>query len=186
MRAPGRPECRIVVSKWVRTIVCGVIMRYHVLMEEVSGATLVKPSADLRFVDDVFSSTAGHLNAQHARLVSAAVWMLDNVEAWQGDGLWTPEAYVRWKAGVSQATASKVVDVAKRAVEFPNCVETMERGELSLDQMAPIVKYAPGWCDVQMSGLAPRLSVKQISKTAREYPWDGIRFEATPGADEVA
>jgi hypothetical protein len=43
------------------------------------------------FVDDVFSSTAGHLNAQHARLVSTAVWMLDNVREWQGDGLWTPE-----------------------------------------------------------------------------------------------
>ena len=48
-------------------------------MGEVSGDTLVSASADIAFVDDVFSSAAGHLNVQHARLVSAAVWMLDNV-----------------------------------------------------------------------------------------------------------
>jgi hypothetical protein len=66
-------------------------------MGQVSGDRLVEPSADMRFVDDVFSSTAGHVTVQHARLVSAAVWMLDNVREWQGDGLWAPEAYVRWR-----------------------------------------------------------------------------------------
>jgi hypothetical protein len=141
-------------------------------MREVSGATLVESSAGIALVDDVFSSTAGHLNAQHGRLVSAAVWMLDNVSEWQGDGLWTPDAYIRWRTGVSQATATKVVAVAKRASEFPRCVTTMQRGELSLDQMAPVAKHAPAWCDEQMSGLAPRLSVSQVTKTSREYPWD--------------
>lgn len=140
-------------------------------MGEVAGDALVPADAGIGFVDDVFSSAAGHLNAQHARLVSAAVWMLDNVSEWRGDGLWTPEAYVRWRAGVSQATASKVVAVARRAVEFPHCVETMRRGELSLDQMAPVAAHAPAWCDKQMAGLAPRLSVSQVAKTAREYPW---------------
>ncbi len=126
----------------------------------------------MSFVDDVFSSAAGHLNAQHARLVSCAVWMLDNVREWQGDGLWNVESYIRWKAGVSHGTATKIVAVAKRASEFPHCVATMQRGELSLDQMAPVVRHAPSWCDQQMSGLAPRLSVAQVAKTAREYPWD--------------
>ena len=161
-------------------------------MGEVSGSTLVEASADIAFVDDVFSSAAGHLNAQHARLVSAAVWMLDNVREWQGDGLWTPEAYIRWRTGVSPATATKIVDVAKRAAEFPHCIATMQRGELSLDQMAPVAKHAPAWCDEQMSGLAPRLTVSQVAKTAREYPWDydlspaGQAAKAEAEADEVA
>lgn len=86
---------------------------------------------------------------------------------------------MRWRTGVSSATASKVVAVAERASEFPHCVATMQRGELSLDQMVPIVKYAPGWCDQQMSGLAPRLSVAQVAKTAREYPWD---YDLSPSA----
>ncbi|MGB3736773.1 MAG: DUF222 domain-containing protein, partial [Ilumatobacter sp.] len=112
-------------------------------MGGVSGDTLVSASVGMGFVDDVFSSAAGHLNAQHARLVSCAVWMLDNVREWQGDGLWNVESYIRWKAGVSQATANNVVAVAKRAGEFPHCVATMQRGELSLDQMAPVAKHAP-------------------------------------------
>ncbi len=163
-------------------------------MGGVSGDTLVSASADVAFVDDVFASTAGHLNAQHARLVSAAVWMLDNVGEWQGDGLWTPESYVRLQTGVSQATAAKVVAVAKRAGEFPHCIATMQRGELSLDQMTPVVKHAPSWCDKQMSGLATRLSVAQVAKTAREYPWDydlsptgqaAVAAEAGPASDDA-
>lgn len=58
-------------------------------------------------VDDIFDSAAGHLNAQHGRLVAGVVWMIANTSNWQGDGLWTPEAYARWRAGVGAATASK-------------------------------------------------------------------------------
>ena len=138
----------------------------------MSGAALVQAADDLALVGTVFDSASGHLNAQHARIVSGAVWMLDNVSTWQGDGVWTPEAYVRWRTGISQATASKVVDIARRSKEFPDCVAAMERGELSLDQIAPIARHAPGWCDAQMAGLAPRCTVAQITKMAKEYPWD--------------
>ncbi|MFK7917055.1 MAG: DUF222 domain-containing protein [Ilumatobacter sp.] len=148
-------------------------------MSEVLGDTLVDDSAVIGAVDDVFASAAGHLNVQHARLVSAAVWMLDNVGSWQGDGLWTPGAYVRWRTGVSQATAAKIVAVAQRSAELPQCIAAMQRGELSLDQMAPIAQRAPAWCDEQMSRLAPRLTVAQISKVARAYPWSHSVDDAT-------
>jgi hypothetical protein len=152
-------------------------------MTQSSGAGLVERSATIDLVDDVFDSAAGHLNAQHARLVSAAVWMLDHTEAWQGDGLWTAEAYVRWRTGVAAGTASKVVDIARRASEFPDCVGALQRGELSLDQLAPIVRHAPSWSDGQMAGLAPRCTVAQISKIARQYPWDLDVPEPEPHAD---
>jgi hypothetical protein len=141
-------------------------------MSEMPGAALMDPSAGIEVVDDVFDSAAGHLNVQHGRLVSAASWMLDHVDQWQGDGLWTPEAYVRWRTGVAPATAAKIVDIARRADEFPDCLAALQRGELSLDQLTPITRHAPGWCDAQMAGLAPRCTVAQISRVAREYPWD--------------
>ena len=136
---------------------------------EASGLS-VKPVSIQSNFDDVFDSAAGHLNAQHGRLVSAAVWLLDHVEQWQGDGLWTPEAYVRWRTGVAPATASKIVDVARRADEFAACLSALQRGELSLDQIAPITRHAPGWCDAQMAGLAPRCTVAQISKICSGVP----------------
>lgn len=97
--------------------------------------------------------------------------LLEHVDEWQGDGVWTPEADVAWRTGVSPSTATKVVNVARRIHDFPHCVAMMERGELSLDQMAPIVRHVPGWADRQMSGLATRLTTTQISEVARDYPW---------------
>ena len=149
-----------------------------------SGLSLVDRSADIATVDDVLDSAAGHLNAQHGRLVSAAIWMFDHTIDWQGDGLWTPEAYLRWRTGVAPATASKVVDVARRAADFPACVAALQRGELSLDQIAPITRHAPAWCDAQMAGLAPRCTVAQIAKIAREYPWDLDRTAGDAAVDE--
>ena len=134
--------------------------------------TTISQAWDIKSVDAVFDEVAGHLNAQHGRLVANAVWMLDHVGEWQGEGLWTPEAYIVWRTGIAVSTARKVVDVARRAAEFPDCVAAMTRGELSLDQIAPIVRHAPGWCDRQMAGLAPRCTVAQISKIARQYPWE--------------
>jgi len=123
-------------------------------------------------IDAAFDDAAGHLNAQHGRLVANAMWMLDNKRDWQGDGLWRLDQYIALRTGVSSGTARKVADIAQHAADFPDCVAALMRGELSLDQLAPIVRHAPGWCDRQMAGLAPRCTVAQVSRIARKYPWD--------------
>lgn len=80
------------------------------------------------------------------------------------------------------AVATKVVDVARRAGEFPSCVGALQRGELSLDQVAPIVRHGPAWCDVQIAELAAKCTVAQISKIAREYTWDSHTESAAAGS----
>ncbi|WP_158412298.1 HNH endonuclease signature motif containing protein [Ilumatobacter nonamiensis] len=139
---------------------------------------------DLAGARDVFATAAGHLNAQHGRLVEATIWLLANEGEWQGDGLWNPEAYIRWRTGVGPGVASKIADVARRAHEFPTCVEMLKAGELSLDQIAPIVRHAPGWSDSQIGQLAAKCTVAQISKVAREYSWSS--HEAGDIADPTA
>ncbi len=134
---------------------------------------------DLAGLDAVFGDAAGHLNAQHGRLVANAVWMLDNERAWQGDGVWTPAAYIRWRAGVSDSTAAKIAKVAERAGDFPDCVAALQRGVLSLDQISPIVRHAPGWVDREIAAVAPMWTVAQISKVARQYDWD-LNTPTTP------
>jgi hypothetical protein len=131
--------------------------------------------------DASFDEIAGHLNALHGRMVATAAWLLAHPTEWQGDGVWTPEAYVCWRTGVSRPTASKVVDVARRIDEFPHCVASMSRGELSLDQLVPIVRHAPAWCDRQMAGLAPRLTASQVAKVARSYTWNDSGDTAANG-----
>lgn len=123
-------------------------------MEDRSGAALVEPSADIGVVDDVLDSAAGHLDAQHGRLVSAAVWMLEHVDAWQGDGLWTPEAYLRWRTGLATATAPKVLDVAaapmsSRSASTPSaaasCHSTSARRSPA-ERITCDAILAPVWC----------------------------------------
>lgn len=122
--------------------------------------------------DEAFDDIAGHLNALNARMVVTARWLLDNPTEWQGDGVWTPEAYICWRTGIARATASKIVDIARRSADLPETIATMRRGELSLDQVAPIARHAPGWADHQISRLAPQLLVTQISRIVRAYPWN--------------
>ena len=118
-RGLGPVRLDIESKRYEHMFVFDVTSWYPFPMSKAPGATLVDPSAGIEVVDDVFDSAAGHLNAQHGRLVSAAVWMLDHVDQWQGDGLWTPEAYVRWRTGVAPATASKIVDVARAGRRVP-------------------------------------------------------------------
>ncbi|MFT6290140.1 MAG: hypothetical protein ACJAR2_000727 [Ilumatobacter sp.] len=60
---------------------------------------------------------------------------------------------------------------------------TFDRGGLSLDRLAPILGHAPGWSDVQMSRPAPRCTVAQIFKIARQYPWETGTFGPTDESD---
>ncbi len=98
-------------------------------------------------VNTVVDDAAGHLNAQHGRLIDVTIWLLANTHDWQGDGLWTPEQYLAWRAGVSPTTASNLVEAAKRADEIPIAIDKVRRGEMSLDQLMPIVRKVPGWAD---------------------------------------
>ena len=132
------------------------------------------PTDGERTTDDVVGElhdVAGHLNAQHGRLVSIAGWLLDHPDEWRGDGLWTPEAYLRWRCGVGTPTARKVCDVARRRHDLPCLIATMRRGEVSLDQVAPLARHAPAWADEQLAGLAPRCTVTQLTRIAARYPF---------------
>ena len=68
---------------------------------------------DSNSVNTLLDDVAGHLNAQHGRLIDLTVWLLDNPLAWQGDGVWTPAQFLAWRCGVSPSTASNVVLAAE-------------------------------------------------------------------------
>ena len=52
-------------------------------------------------LDEELNEVAGHLNAQHARLVTITAELLEDPGAWAGEGVWTVERYLAWRAGVS-------------------------------------------------------------------------------------
>ena len=126
---------------------------------------------DVASFEPMLDDVAGHLNAQHGRLIDLTVWLLAHPEAWQGDGVWTLKQYLAWRCGIGPSLASNVIAAAERADELPAAIATVRRGEMSLDQLMPIVRKVPAWADEQAVSLVKRLTVSQTRRLVAETDW---------------
>lgn len=117
------------------------------------------------------NNVAGLRNALDGRVVDIARWLLAN-NHWQGEGLAKPEQYLAFRCGLTLASARRYVDVARRADELPESVASLRAGEISLDQLMPIVRRVPAWADDQVVRLAKKLSVGQINAVINKYDFD--------------
>jgi len=143
----------------------------------------VQVTGSRQALSDKLDDAAGHLNAQYGRLIDATVALLADPIAWQGDGVWTIEAYLAWRCGVSRSTADKIAAVARRADELPDALAAVRAGELSLDQADPIARRCPAWADAQVARLARKLTVTQIRRLVKKYPWPAAEAEADTADD---
>lgn len=124
-----------------------------------------------RLRDERVSRITGILNAHHAALVDETADLLANEAEWVGPGVWTIESYLHWRAGVSLATARQLASIARRISDLPMCADAFRSGQLSLDQMTAIARRAPGWLDDQVRDLGMTLTVSQLQRVLRDYPF---------------
>jgi len=129
---------------------------------------------EMASLEEDLCSVAGHLNAQHARLVDLTIQLLADPQAWSGDGVWRADQYLTWRVGLSPARARQVVAIAERADELPVSMDAFRRGELSIDQMTPIAHKAPWWTDDEICSLGQRMTVQQLRKVLAKYPFPDI------------
>ena len=137
--------------------------------------------ADQAVLDERLNVIAGHLNAQHARLVDATVELLEHQGRWQGDGVWTVEQYLCWRVGLAPNRARQIADIARRVDELPECLEAFRRGELAIDAMAAIAKRAPSRTELEVSGYGKTMTVTQLRNVLSRYPFPDI---PRPGASD--
>jgi hypothetical protein len=128
--------------------------------------------------DAAIDEVAGHLNAQHARLVDLTMWMLADDSLWAGEGVHSIELFLAWRTGLAPQRARQIVAIARRADELPESIEAFRRGELAIDQMAAVAQRAPWWTDGEICALAKMLTVSQLRRTLAQYPFPDI---ARPG-----
>ncbi len=125
-------------------------------------------------VDEVeleVGEVCGHVHSLHGRLVRLVERVL--VESlWSQPGVRSPEHWLCWQAGISPAVARRVVAAARRRGELPATMAAFEAGELSLDQVSPIVERVPGWADEQVCALAKKCTVSQIRAAVGRYRFD--------------
>lgn len=134
-----------------------------------------------RALDEFESGVAdvcGHLHGLHARLVALVVEALER-GWWQQSGVKSPEQWLGWQTGLSSAQASKVVAVARRWGDLPATMAAFEAGELSLDQVVPIVARVPTWADAEVCELARLCTVGQIRAAVGRYAFPDIADDDT-------
>ena len=124
-----------------------------------------------RQLRDSINEVTGLRNLADGRLVDVAIELLADDTLYSGPGTETVEKFLAWQGGLTVASAKKYVDVARRADELPATMRALRAGEISLDQVMPIVQWVPAWADQQFVTQAVKLTPRQVSRLARTYPF---------------
>jgi Domain of unknown function (DUF222) len=125
------------------------------------------------------ADACGVLNAAHAQLVSLIAEALET-GAWDVPGVRCAQHWVAWKTGLSPGRAKQVVQIASRTSELPVTLGMFADGELAIDQVSVVSRFAPEHNDSQAAELAKHATVSQLSRSLASY-WKG----AKPAAPDV-
>jgi Domain of unknown function (DUF222) len=117
------------------------------------------------------ASLCGVLNASYARLVAIVADALVD-ESWAIAGVRSPEHWLTMRAGLSPFHARQVVAVARRAGELPTVMGEFGDGQLSLDQVSVVARFAPAHVEASVAELAVHASVPQLRRALSKYSFD--------------
>jgi len=117
------------------------------------------------------ASLCGGLNASYARLVAIVAQALAD-QSWAGGGIRSPEHWLTLRAGLSPFRARAVLTVARRAGELPTVMDQFAAGQLSLDQVAVVARYAPAHVEASVAEFAVHASVPQLRRALSRYSFD--------------
>ena len=126
------------------------------------------------------ASLCGVLNASYARLVTIVAEALAD-ESWAIAGVRSPEHWLTMKAGLSPFRARQVVAVARRRGELPSVMGQFADGQLSLDQVMVVARYAPAHVEASVAEFAVHASVPQLRRALSKYSFDP---PAEPGHEQ--
>ncbi len=122
-------------------------------------------------VEQELASLCGLINAGYARLVTIVSDALVD-ESWAIAGVRSPEHWLMMRAGLSPFHARQVVAVARRRGELPTVMGEFANGQLSLDQVSVIARYAPAHVEASVAELAVHASVPQLRRALSRYSFD--------------
>jgi hypothetical protein len=149
---------------------------------------------DVRRIEADVAEVAGSLNAAHGRLVQLAAELIET-DLWRGYGIKSVEHWLCWRAGLSPQRARQIVAVARRRAELPVTVDSLSRGELSVEQVTEVARYVPAHNDAEAASFAKVATVTQLRSSLSRYRFtepetdaddSGHESTPTPDSDEAA
>ena len=137
----------------------------------------------LERLEDRLAEVCGHRNTLDASLVRLVAEALET-GGWEMSGIVSPAHWLAWQAGLSTSHARQLVALARRRSELPVTFAAFDAGELSVDQVAPIVARAPAWADRELCEFARLATVTQLRRVMRscDFPPDPVPDD-DPGGD---
>jgi hypothetical protein len=127
-----------------------------------------RPQTVSRRTEALVASVTQHhkaISAHQSQLLTAVV-ELDRRKAWRVDGATSMVAWLVQRCGVSASTAREWVTAAARLRELPRISDALSRGNLSFDQVKPLVEVAKPDTDATLAERATHWSAKQVRELA--------------------
>jgi len=139
-------------------------------------------TAALVEAEQELASLCGVLNTSYARLVAIVAQSLQD-ESWAIEGVRSPQHWLMMRAGLSPFHARQVVAVARRRGELPTVMSQFAKGQLSLDQVTVVARYAPAHVEESVAEFAVNASVPQLRRALSRYSFDPPTPESTGQQD---
>lgn len=154
-------ETQLWTDSKVSSNTCTIVFMVDVLRPQCQEDAVRRIEADV-------AEVAGQLNAAHGRLVQLATELIDN-DLWRGYGIKSVEHWLCWRAGLSPQRARQITAIARRHTELPVTVATLARGELSVEQVSEVVRFARANNDAEVASFAKVATVTQLRSTLSRY-----------------
>lgn len=121
----------------------------------------------------------------HAAIGKAVTELLDELASfdeervWRTDGATDPVSWLTFELGLLPRTARDWLDVARALPELPELRRRLDTGELSFDQVRPLIRIATPENEVELAELAENMTAAEIARMVR-------RAQEIPKEDVVA
>lgn len=158
--ADSHPEIRSAAPPWLRPF-----------SDRMTPSTMregPRPDSVSRRTDRLVASVIQHqraISAHHSQLLAAVV-ELDRRKAWRVDGATSMVAWLVQQCGVATATARDWVTAAAKLRDLPKISDALSQGDLSFDQVKPLVEVAKPETDATLAEQATHWSAKQVRELA--------------------
>nr|WP_052765103.1 DUF222 domain-containing protein [Mycolicibacterium obuense] len=132
---------------------------------------------------DELAELTGQRNAIDGRIVEIFA-EVDRDQLWAAAGAKSTAGLLAWKAGVSPSRAQTIAAIAHRYDEFPQCIDGMTQGRLSVDQVGVIAERGLPGSDEHFATMAQCATVSQLRTALKMQPKPTPEPEPVDEADD--
>lgn len=111
---------------------------------------------------------SGQIAQLHAEMIQVASQAIDD-DTWAGAGIRSVEHFLEIKSGLDRHTVRKIVRVARRTEELPELMQSLHKGQVTLDQAAVIATHTPASHSADVTEFAQYATVTQLRRGLSGY-----------------